>query len=125
MHLQRNCSYARLYNLFPGYSLLLEYSVVKVLQKSSFYLLFMVQLVVATVVVMFPGVSLFKLAVTTQTLNAMMLPLVFYYLISLTSNKKLMGEYTNNTFQKYFTIAATVVISLASVFTLAATFLQF
>lgn len=94
-------------------------------QSKTFYLLFMVQLVVATVVVMFPGVSLFKLAVTTQTLNAMMLPLVFYYLISLTSNKKLMGEYTNNTFQKYFTIGATVVISLASVFTLAATFLQF
>jgi Mn2+/Fe2+ NRAMP family transporter len=94
-------------------------------QSKTFYMLFMVQLVVATVVVMFPGVSLFKLAVTTQTLNAMMLPLVFYYLISLTSNRKLMGKYANNTFQKYFTIGATVVISLASVLTLAATFVQF
>jgi len=94
-------------------------------QSKTFYTIFIGQLVVATVVVMFPRVSLFQLAVTTQTINAMMLPLVFYYLISLTNNKKLMGEYANNAFQKYFTAVATVVISVASAITLGATFLQF
>lgn len=93
-------------------------------QSKTFYILYIGQLAVATLIVMFPGISLFKLAVATQTLNAMILPLVFYYLISLTSNKKLMGDYANNGFQKYFTIAATVAISIASVFTLAATFLR-
>jgi Mn2+/Fe2+ NRAMP family transporter len=93
-------------------------------QSKTFYFIYIGQLLVATLIVMFPGISLFKLAVTTQTLNAMILPLVFYYLISLTSNKKLMGEYANNRFQKYFTIAATVAIAIASVITLAAIFWQ-
>ena len=94
-------------------------------QSRTFYILFIGQLTLATMVVMFPGVSLFKLAVTTQTINAIMLPLVFYYLISLTSDKKLMGEYVNNGFQKYFTIISTVFIFMASIFTVAASLLSF
>jgi Mn2+/Fe2+ NRAMP family transporter len=69
-------------------------------------------------------VSLFSLAVTAQTINAMALPLVFYYLITLTSNRKLMGQYANNPFQKYFAIGATVVITVASILTLAAVFFK-
>jgi Mn2+/Fe2+ NRAMP family transporter len=78
--------------------------------------------VVATVVVMLPGINLFRLAVTTQVLNAVTLPLVLYYLIQLTSNKELMGEFVNSRFQKYFTIISTVAIFLASVVTLIAVF---
>lgn len=89
-------------------------------QSRSFYILFLGQLIVAAVAIMLPGVSLFQLAIATQALNAMTLPLVFYYLIKLTSNKALMGRYANNSFQKYFTIVATVVIFIASVITLAA-----
>jgi Mn2+/Fe2+ NRAMP family transporter len=94
-------------------------------QSKIFYMLFIAQLTVATIVAMFPEVSLFQLAITTQTINAIMLPPVFYYLISLTSNKKLMGQYANNRFQKYFTSGATVVIAIASAITLAAAFGQF
>jgi Mn2+/Fe2+ NRAMP family transporter len=54
-------------------------------QSKTFYILFIGQLAVATIVAIFPGISLFKLAVTTQTINAIALPLVFYYLITLTS----------------------------------------
>lgn len=89
-------------------------------QSRSFYILFLGQLIVAAVAIMLPGVSLFQLAIATQALNAMTLPLVFYYLIKLTSHKALMGRYANNSFQKYFTIVATVVIFIASVITLAA-----
>jgi Mn2+/Fe2+ NRAMP family transporter len=76
--------------------------------------------VVATIVILFPSIDLFRLAVTTQVLNAVTLPLVLYYLIQLTSNKALMGEFVNNRFQKYFTIVSTVVIFLASLITLIA-----
>ena len=89
-------------------------------QSKTFYILYISQLVVATVVIMFPGINLFRLAVTTQVLNAITLPLVLVYLIQLTSNKELMGEFVNNRFQKYFTIVSTVVIFLASVITLIA-----
>ena len=91
-------------------------------QSKTFYILYISQLVVAAGVIMLPGINLFRLAVTTQVLNAVTLPLVLYYLIQLTSDKELMGEFVNNHFQKYFTIVSTVVIFLASVITLIAVF---
>ena len=92
-------------------------------QKSkTFYILFGLQMVVAAIVAMFGSVSLFKVAVLTQTINAVALPLVFYYLIKLTNNKNLMGDFANNAFQKYFSIVCTVVIVIASVFTVGAVF---
>ncbi len=91
-------------------------------QSKSFYLIFIAQLVVATIIVMFPNFSLFKLAITTQTINAIVLPLVFYYLIKLACDKGLMGKYTNSAFQKWFTIIGSVAIFIASVLTLTATF---
>jgi Mn2+/Fe2+ NRAMP family transporter len=94
-------------------------------QSKTFYIIILGQLLVAALVGLLPGVSLFNLAVTAQTINAMALPLVFYYLITLTSNKKLMGKYANNPFQKYFAIAATIVITIASVSTLVAVFFKF
>ena len=94
-------------------------------QKSkTFYLLYIAQLTIATIVILFPGVTLFKMAIITQVLNAIMLPLVFYFLIKLTSNKELMGEYANSNFQKYFAIVCTIVIVIASIFTVFTVFFQ-
>jgi Mn2+/Fe2+ NRAMP family transporter len=89
-------------------------------QSKPFYILFLGQLLVAAVVALIPGVSLFQLVIATQALNAMILPLVFYYLIRLTSSQELMKAYVNSHFQKNFSIVATVVIFLASILTLAA-----
>jgi Mn2+/Fe2+ NRAMP family transporter len=93
-------------------------------QSKTYYIIFFGQLLVAAVVVMFPGISLFGLVVATQALNAMVLPLVFYYLIKLTNDHKLMKGYANNAFQKYFSIIATLFIIVASVFTVIAGFIN-
>ena len=93
-------------------------------QSKSFYTLFIIQLVVALIVALLPGISLFKVAIISQTINAIALPLVFYYLIKLTNDKQLMGEHTNNGFQKWFAIIGSVLIFIASVATLAATFFK-
>jgi Mn2+/Fe2+ NRAMP family transporter len=89
-------------------------------QSKPFYIIFLGQLLVSAAVIMLPGVSLFQLVIATQALNAMTLPLVFYYLIKLTDDRELMGKFTNNSFQKYFTAVATVVIFVASIATLVA-----
>jgi Mn2+/Fe2+ NRAMP family transporter len=95
-------------------------------KSKTFYILFMFQLVVATaVVVIFSKVNLFNIAVFTQTINAIALPPVFYYLIKLTNDKQLMGEFANNGFQKWFAIICTIVIVIASVGTVALTFIKF
>lgn len=94
-------------------------------QKSrTFYILFVVQLVVAASFTAIPGISLFHFAIATQTLNAMILPLVFYYLIKLSSSRKLMDSQVNNGFQKHFTSVASVFIVVASAFTVAAVALK-
>jgi Mn2+/Fe2+ NRAMP family transporter len=93
-------------------------------ESKTFYILFVIQLIVATVFALFIPLSLFKVAVVTQTINAIALPPVFYYLIKLTNDRKLMGEFVNNKFQKIFSVTCTVVIIIASVFTVVATFFQ-
>jgi NRAMP (natural resistance-associated macrophage protein)-like metal ion transporter len=86
----------------------------------TFYALFIIQLLAAALITAVPGISLFHLALVTQTLNAMILPLVFYYLIKLASSSSLMGEHVNSPFQRYFTTIASVFIVVASVFTVLA-----
>lgn len=94
-------------------------------QSKSFYSLIFIQFFIALVIALLPGISLFSIAIISQTINAIALPLVFYYLISLTDNKQLMGEYVNNGFQKWFTILGSVAIFIASIATLGATFFKF
>ena len=89
-------------------------------KSKTFYFLYIIQLVVATALVLiFSGVSLFQVAVITQIINAVALPLVFYYLIKLTNDRSLMGEYVNNAFQKWFAVICTIVIVITSVSTVA------
>jgi Mn2+/Fe2+ NRAMP family transporter len=45
-----------------------------------------------------------------------------FFLIKLTGDRSLMGEFVNNPFQKWFAIACTAVIVLASAFTVFAVF---
>lgn len=91
-------------------------------KSKTFYILFGLQLVAAAIVAMFGNISLFQIAVLTQTINAVALPLVFYYLIKLTNDKKLMGEFANNKFQMYFAVACTLIIVVASIGTVATVF---
>ncbi len=93
-------------------------------QSKMFYLLFGFQLFIATIIAVIPGVSLFNLVIITQIINAVTLPLIFYYLLKLTDSKNLMREYVNTSFQKWFTIIGSVVIFIASLATLAATFFK-
>ncbi len=90
-------------------------------KSKTFYILYSVQLVAAMAIVMFPEVSFFQLVVATQVLNAITLPLIFYYLITLAGDRKLMGDFSNSAFQKWFAIVCTILIVIASVFTLTAT----
>jgi Mn2+/Fe2+ NRAMP family transporter len=89
-------------------------------QSKTFYIIFLGQLIIAALVVAFPRINLFQLAITTQSINAIMLPLVFYYLIGLASNPKIMKENVNTPFQRYFSIICTVIIFLASMVAIAA-----
>jgi Mn2+/Fe2+ NRAMP family transporter len=89
-------------------------------KSKTFYILYIAQLLVATLFVLLTHVSLFQVALVTQIINAIGLPLVFYFLIKLTSDGDLMGSFVNNAFQKNFATVSSVVIVLASVCTIGA-----
>jgi Mn2+/Fe2+ NRAMP family transporter len=93
-------------------------------KSKTFYILYALQLIVVGVVVVFTKLSLFKVAIVTQTINAIALPLVFYYLIKLTNDRQLMGEFVNRKFQKYFAIVCTVIIVITSIATLISYFMK-
>jgi Mn2+/Fe2+ NRAMP family transporter len=93
-------------------------------KSKTFYILYIAQLVLATTFVLLANISLFQVALVTQIINAVALPLVFYFLIQLTSDRDLMGTFVNNAFQKYFAIVGSIVIVVASIFTVAAVFLK-
>ncbi len=84
-------------------------------QNRGFYIIFLFQLAVAAIISLFPQASLFKLAVTAQVINAIMLPLVFKYLIHFTSSKNIMGNFVNSDFKRRFAKIATVIIIAASI----------
>lgn len=86
-------------------------------KSKVFYLIFIGQILVGTLIAMLPGIDLFKIAVASQILNAMALPPIFYFLIKFTNSPDIMGKYVNNKFQKWFAIGGTALITLASLFT--------
>ncbi len=93
-------------------------------KSKTFYIIFLLQLVLACIIVLFPAVSLFKIIIATQVISAFTLPPIFYYLIRFTSDQKLMGKFVNNAFQKYFAIVCTVLILVASIVTIASLFIK-
>lgn len=86
-------------------------------KSKTFYVLYILQLVIATLVILLSKVSLFQVAIVTQTINAVMLPLVFFFLIKLTNDPQVMGEYANNRFQRIFATVSTVIILAAAFLT--------
>ncbi len=94
-------------------------------KSKTFYIMYLFQLILAGGIVLFPQVSLFKIIIATQVISAFTLPPIFYYLIRFTNDRKLMGEFVNNAFQKYFSVVCTIIIAIASLFTLATLFIKY
>ena len=45
---------------------------------------------------MIPNFPLIRMAILSQVLNGLLLPVVMYYMLRLVNNKDLMGEYVNS-----------------------------
>jgi NRAMP (natural resistance-associated macrophage protein)-like metal ion transporter len=83
-----------------------------------FYTIFLLQLLIAGFIVLLPFISLFKIVLYTQSLNGIMLPVIFYFLLKIINDKNLMGNHTNPKVYNYFAIISSIVIISASLFTL-------
>jgi len=84
----------------------------------SFYILFLIQLIIAALIVLIPGISLFKIVFYTQSLNGALLPVVFFFLLKASNSPELMGQYVNKKWYNYFVTIASIIIIIASLTTI-------
>lgn len=80
-----------------------------------FFGLYAAMIAVSVLVVLIPGIPLFSIMVLSQSLNAILLPVLLVLVIKLANDKRLMGKWTNGKLQNVFTISLTGLISLVTV----------
>ncbi len=93
-------------------------------KSRTFYTIFLLNLLVAGVLVMSPKVSLFKIVLYTQSLNALLLPVVFYFLLKITNDRELMGRHVNSKWYNGIVTLASIFIILAAVVATITSFIQ-
>jgi Mn2+/Fe2+ NRAMP family transporter len=77
-----------------------------------FFGLYAIMIVVSVLVVFIPGIPLFKIMVFSQSLNAILLPVLLVLVIKLANDKRLMGEWVNRKLQNVFAVSLTGLISV-------------
>lgn len=88
-----------------------------------FYTTLLVQLVLGTVIVMFPQVSLFSITLVGNFINGAILPVVFYFLYQFANNERIMGEHRNTRFQNVVLAGSAIFITFAALFGVVGQFL--
>lgn len=76
--------------------------------------IFTALIVIGVVVALIPGIPQIKLLIFTQTINGVLLPVLLVTIVSLSSNREIMGEYANGFFVKIFVWFITIIVSILS-----------
>ncbi|MEG9431982.1 Nramp family divalent metal transporter [Terriglobus sp. ADX1] len=85
-------------------------------QAPVFYWLYTILIAAGAAVVLIPNFPLVKMAVLSQVLNGLLLPVVMYFMLKLINKPELMGEYRNRTwFNAIAWITAILVTGLSLV----------
>lgn len=96
---------------FFGYSGSLDEDFKK---SKLFYSTLLVQLAIATLVVMLPQISLFTISLIANFLNGICLPIVFFFLYKIANNESVMGQYKNTHWQNFMLVSASLIIIAAT-----------
>ena len=78
-----------------------------------FYTFFIIQIIFALIVTLFPQTSLFKLTLYVDFLNGAMLPVIFYFLLKFSGDEEIMGKYKVRGFPRFVLITAGLIITFA------------
>ncbi len=87
-----------------------------------FYSLLLAVIGVSSLFVLIPGLPLFRIMLLSQTMNAVILPVLLILILILANDKEIMGVWVNKRYQNVLSIFLTAVIGTIS---LALLFLQF
>ena len=81
-----------------------------------FFILYIGTILISVAVILIPGIQLFPLMWISQSINAIILPVLLFYLIKLVNNKRLMGSWVNSPLQNLLARIMTVLIIVTTVF---------
>ena len=79
-----------------------------------FYGLYIAVIAASSIFVLIPGLPLFKIMLLSQSMNAILLPILLVLVLILANDKAIMGKWKNKKFQNIFSILLTVMISAIS-----------
>lgn len=80
-----------------------------------FYIFFLVQIVLGTLLVFLPQISLFQITLFADFFNGLMLPVIFFFLYKFANDKELMGNFQNSKLQNIFLVGTGFIISIAAI----------
>jgi len=80
-----------------------------------FYFLYIAIITISVLIILIPGIPLFPIMWISQTLNAVLLPILLILALILTNNRQLMGKWKNKRIQNILAIVLTIFVSLVTV----------
>lgn len=83
-------------------------------QAPVFYWLYTILIAAGAAVVLIPNFPLVKMAVLSQVLNGLLLPVVMYFMLKLINKPELMGEYRNRTWFNAIAWITAILVTLLS-----------
>jgi len=81
-------------------------------------------IIIGLIVALIPNIPQIKLLLFTQTINGILLPVLLIAIVSLSSNKEIMGEYANGFVFKIFAWFMTIILSILSLLLIGKTFVD-
>lgn len=88
-----------------------------------FYSIFISIMLISMLFVLIPGIPLFQIMLISQSVNAILLPVILILVLVLANDKNIMGKWVNNRFSNYLGYALTGIIFLATIALLVGEFL--
>jgi len=80
-------------------------------------------MLISMLFVLIPGIPLFQIMLISQSVNAILLPVILILVLVLANDKNIMGKWVNNRFSNYLGYALTGIIFLATIALLVGEFL--
>jgi NRAMP (natural resistance-associated macrophage protein)-like metal ion transporter len=80
-------------------------------EAKEFYILYTGILVISALIILIPNAPLIKISIWSQVINGILLPVVLVSMILLINNRKIMGNYVNNSFQNIIGWGAVIILT--------------
>lgn len=83
-------------------------------QAPVFYWLYTILIAAGAAVVLIPNFPLVRMAILSQVLNGLLLPVVMYFMLRLVNSKELMGEHRNRIWFNVIAWATAIIVTILS-----------